>query len=274
MLKQRLITALVVGALVVWGVVSLPEPAFALALAGVLLAAAWEWAGLLRLQAGARLVYCALVAAAIAGLWWLWPAPPLTALVLWLAGGFWVLVFFWLRRYSRYPTSSPRAVLAAAGLVVLVAPWAALLALRGAGQGVGHVLLLFALVWLADSGAYFAGRRWGRRKLAPSISPGKTREGAFGALVAGLAVALVGAGWLQLGPAHWPGFLLLCLVTVVFSIVGDLFESMVKRQSGVKDSGSLLPGHGGVLDRIDSLTAAAPLFLLGLMSLGYWQNGP
>jgi phosphatidate cytidylyltransferase len=129
--------------------------------------------------------------------------------------------------------------------------------------GPGYVLFLFLLIWVADIGAYFAGRRWGRRKLALAISPGKTWEGAVGAGAAALAFALAGAAALGLG-SRWPGFVAICMVTVGFSIAGDLFESMMKRQRGLKDSGSLLPGHGGVLDRVDSLTAAAPVFLLGL----------
>jgi phosphatidate cytidylyltransferase len=152
-----------------------------------------------------------------------------------------------------------------AGVVVLVAPWVALMGLRD-DFGPAYVLFLLLLIWVADTGAYFAGRRWGRRKLAPTISPGKTWEGVFGAGMATLAFALVGAAVLEEG-ARWPGFVAVCMVTVGFSIVGDLFESMMKRQRGVKDSGSLLPGHGGVLDRFDSLTAAAPAFLLGLYGM-------
>ena len=127
-------------------------------------------------------------------------------------------------------------------------------------------MFLLMLIWVADIGAYFAGRRWGRRKLAPTISPGKTWEGVWGAAAAAAAFALVGAAVLGVG-SRWPGFVAVCMVTVVFSIVGDLFESMLKRQRGVKDSGSLVPGHGGVLDRLDSLLAAAPVFLLGWLVL-------
>jgi phosphatidate cytidylyltransferase len=126
------------------------------------------------------------------------------------------------------------------------------------------VLFLLVLIWIADSGAYFAGRRWGRRKLAPLVSPGKTREGAYGALAGGLLWGGVLAALYGVSVPQQGGLVLLCLLTVVASIVGDLYESLSKRERGVKDSGSLLPGHGGILDRIDSLTAAAPVFALGL----------
>jgi phosphatidate cytidylyltransferase len=150
-------------------------------------------------------------------------------------------------------------------MVILVALWVALMGLRG-DFGPGYVLFLLLLIWVADIGAYFAGRHWGQRKLAPVISPGKTWEGVWGATAAALAFALLGAAVLGIG-TRWPWFVAICMVTVGFSIIGDLFESMIKRQRGVKDSGSLLPGHGGVLDRIDSLTAAAPVFLLGLYGM-------
>ena len=132
--------------------------------------------------------------------------------------------------------------------------------------GAGYVLFLLFLIWIADSGAYFTGRRWGQRKLALSISPGKTWEGVWGASLAALVFAMLGAVVLEVR-MPWPGFVILSMVTVGFSIAGDLFESMLKRQRGLKDSGSLLPGHGGVLDRVDSLTAAVPVFLLGLYGM-------
>jgi phosphatidate cytidylyltransferase len=120
------------------------------------------------------------------------------------------------------------------------------------------------LIAFADSGAYFGGRQWGKRKLAPAVSPGKTWEGVFSAFAASTLVALAAAWLFGLAGNLWPAFVVLSLVTVVFSILGDLTESMFKRQAGMKDSGTLLPGHGGVLDRIDSITAAAPVFVVGL----------
>ncbi|MCB1760121.1 MAG: phosphatidate cytidylyltransferase, partial [Gammaproteobacteria bacterium] len=145
--------------------------------------------------------------------------------------------------------------------------WISLLILHARYQDGPYLLLfLMILIWVADSCAYFAGRRWGRVKLAPLISPGKTREGVYGAMV---GAAICGVLLHQLRPQTGPLYLLVVLSVLValISVIGDLFESVMKRQAGLKDSGALLPGHGGMLDRIDSLTAAAPLFLLGMLLL-------
>jgi phosphatidate cytidylyltransferase len=152
-----------------------------------------------------------------------------------------------------------------AGYLVMLPAWAALVVLHGrTADGPLITLYLLVVVWLADSGAYFSGRRWGKRKLAPVISPGKTREGVYGAIVVSAVFALV-AGLLYSHSVVWTaGLMLVSTVAVMFSIVGDLLESLMKRQSGIKDSSHIIPGHGGILDRIDSLTAAAPVFLLGL----------
>ena len=267
MLRQRIITAAVLALAVIWAVLKLPAAGFGLALLAVAVLGAWEWARLAGLDGtGGRLLYSGMVLAAILALW------PLVESVVFVEGLLvlvcvgWCYALFWIGRYAARPDRRDRAfMVGVAGLVVLVAPWAALMSLRDE-FGPSYVLFLLLLIWIADTGAYFAGRRWGRRKLALTISPGKTWEGAFGAGLAALAFALVGAAVLELG-ARWPGFVVVCMVTVGFSIVGDLFESMMKRQRGIKDSGALLPGHGGVLDRLDSLTAAAPVFLLGLYGM-------
>jgi phosphatidate cytidylyltransferase len=152
--------------------------------------------------------------------------------------------------------------------VVLVPAWWALVALHGVSpSGRYYLLFLLVLVWVADSAAYFSGRLWGTNKLAPRISPGKTWEGVWGALIAGLVLGVLGVILFGVQGSRWVAFVALCAATVAFSILGDLAESAFKRQSGLKDSGQLLPGHGGILDRVDSLTAAAPVFMLGLWSL-------
>lgn len=263
MLKQRVITASVLALIALWVVLKLPAAGFGAVLLVVMLLGAWEWADLAGLrETRGRLLYGGLVLALILAVW------PLAERAAWV-GGLLVLAFagwcyapFWLWRYAGQPDLQDRSgAVGAAGAVALTTAWLALMGLRNE-FGPGYVLFLLMLIWVADIGAYFAGRRWGRRKLAPAISPGKTWEGVCGAAAAALVFALMGAVLLEVGPG-WPGFVAICMAAVGFSIVGDLFESMIKRQRGVKDSGSLLPGHGGVLDRIDSLLAAAPVFLLG-----------
>jgi phosphatidate cytidylyltransferase len=172
----------------------------------------------------------------------------------------WLLVVpAWLVRGWRPST----AVLPAVGVLVLLSTWIAIVQIHAHSPGL--LLALMAVVWVADTAAYFAGRRFGRHKLAPSISPGKTREGAYGALFAvgayALALLPLGArsGYAQaIGAGAAAGWVVLLVLLALLSIFGDLFESLLKRQRGVKDSGSVLPGHGGVLDRIDALTAAMP----------------
>jgi phosphatidate cytidylyltransferase len=160
-------------------------------------------------------------------------------------------------------------------LIVLIPTWLAVVALHESGeQGPLLVMYLLSLIWVADSGAYFSGRAWGKRKLAPSVSPGKSWEGVGGGALLSLAYAVGAAQVLGLPGNQWPLFVVLSLVTVLFSVLGDLTESMFKRHAGIKDSGTLLPGHGGVLDRIDSVTAAAPVFVVGFWLGGFAGTSP
>ncbi len=272
MLKQRIITGLILAPLVALGVLELPTPYFALVAAVVMLIGAWEWAALSGLQEVVpRIVYVGFIAL---GLWLVSQVPRgsdtlyyfmLAALVWW--GG--VFVRLWrFRGQERLEGFS--VVQAIEGAAVLLPPWVALVGLHWmTQQGPGWVMFLLFMIWTADGGAYFAGRAWGRTKLAPRVSPGKTREGVYGALAGVLALALAAGFYLDFSAWRLVGFVVLCLVTTLFSIVGDLFESMIKRQRGVKDSGALLPGHGGMLDRIDSVTAASPVFLFGMMTGGF-----
>ena len=171
--------------------------------------------------------------------------------------------------------SHARAFTLAAGTLAVVPAWCAL-GLIHASQPNGHRWLLLALflVWSADTGAYFAGRKFGgklfgRRKLAPRISPNKTIEGLLGGLLLSLVVAMVGAPLAGATVDQLPAIALVALASISFSVVGDLFESLLKRHINVKDSGSLIPGHGGVLDRVDSVLAALPVFALGKIWLGF-----
>jgi phosphatidate cytidylyltransferase len=260
MLKTRIVTALllVTGCLGVlfW----LPTTKAALAFGLVAVVAAWEWSGLIKSRSFARAAFVATTGLSCLGLFY-WPGG---LLPLWLvAVVFWLgLMPFWLR--MRWPLAGgPLGYLV--GLVVIVPTWAAMVMLHGHDPML--LLLSMALVWVADIAAYAAGRLWGRHKLAVHISPGKTWEGAIGAAVA--VVIFVFAVAYAYRPADGsiePSLVwipLLVLVTAV-SIVGDLFESLIKRQAGVKDSSNLLPGHGGVLDRIDSLTSTLPVLACAL----------
>jgi phosphatidate cytidylyltransferase len=178
-------------------------------------------------------------------------------------------VVLYQRSAGRRPGTPGVLALRLVGLAVLVPPWLALVAVHGSGSlGPWLMLFLLVLIWTADSGAYFAGRRFGRRKLAVHVSPGKSIEGVLGALLLGGLFALACGHALGYAGAALAAFVLLGIATVLVSVLGDLFESLIKRYRAVKDSGGLLPGHGGVLDRVDSLTAAAPFFAVGLAWLG------
>ncbi|RYU58997.1 phosphatidate cytidylyltransferase [Methylolobus aquaticus] len=263
MLKIRLITAAVLAPLIVLAILQLPPLWFAFLWGVVLAVAAWEWSGLAGLaRIPARLAFvAALVACQISGKYW---ANYAIDWLPWVVAAWWFVVGMALRMAPdrllawRYPT----AVKLVIGWFVLLTAWILMLWLR-VNFGVKQVLFLVLLIWLADAAAYFAGKRFGRTKLVPQISPGKTVEGVYGAL---LISALYAAGvgiYFDFKPIVISDFVVLSLVTVIISIAGDLFESLLKRQRGVKDSGTLFPGHGGVLDRVDSLVAAVSIFYLG-----------
>ena len=235
------------------------------------LAGAWEWANLtpprrLRWKILALVVAVLLLALCYRSIDGAAPLVIVGLSLLW-----WGVALGLILRCRDGRKFSPGQVLQAAiGVLVLGSVWVALVALHGHPEANGPLLVscLLVMIWAADSGAYFAGRRWGRRKLAVHISPGKTLEGLLAAFVAGLLAALLCALLLlQMSLVKLALFMLVCLVTIAMSVVGDLTESMIKRSGGVKDSGELLPGHGGVLDRIDSLTAAAPVFFSGVLLL-------
>lgn len=259
MLRTRIVTAVIL--LLIFGaVLFVVPPVVALLVVGLLvLAGAWEWSGFLQLGTTAgRISYVALIAGVIAVMSFV--IPEQIDLLLIAACGWWLVAFVWT---FFFPTPIPAAVRWVCGVLVLVPLFMALQSL----YQLDPVLLLFSLliVWAADIGAYFVGRKFGRVKLAPSISPGKTWEGVFGGLAAVVVLTLVWAHFRELGVAVLLPF---CLGVAALSIVGDLTVSMFKRTAGVKDSGKLFPGHGGVLDRIDSVSAAAPLFVIGVKWLG------
>lgn len=272
MLKTRILTALVLMPLVLCALFLLPPRGFGVAMLAIMVLAAREWSRLAGFPAWNARAFAGIILLAGVLLLFLpalrfsggWPE----AIVFAVCGAsalFWLFVApFWVG--FRWPT--PRAwVMVACGGVVLGGAWMALVELQARSPWL--VLAAMATVWIADTAAYFSGRAFGRRKLAPHISPGKTWEGVYGALaaVAVYALCLVpfareagyGDAVSALAVAAWVGFALLLAVVSVF---GDLFESLLKRHAGVKDSGNLLPGHGGVLDRVDALLAAMPLAAL------------
>jgi phosphatidate cytidylyltransferase len=263
-LRKRIITAVVLAAVALAILLGLPPPATVVLVSAVLLAGAWEWSAFLRLRTTAlRVAYVGLIVLVLYAVWRLATTPEARQLVLGVALLWWLAALVWI-------TFAPQRVAtwsaALAGILALVPVWFALVRLRYAPQqGAEWVVFALILVWVADIGAFFCGRRFGRLRLAPVVSPAKTWEGVLGAMVVSALLAVLGGLWFHMPLAV---FLPLCLVAVAFSIVGDLTESLLKRFAGVKDSGTVFPGHGGVMDRIDSLTGAVPVFVLGLTVLG------
>ncbi len=271
MLKNRVVTSIILTPLAVFLVLLLDSSSVALLTAVLTLCALWEWLRLLGYtDAKVRSALIALHAVAIA-LLWLWRETFVWWIVICAGIAWWILAIVWLRHFSfaAAPTPENRRLKLIVGILIALPAWAALIGLH-LGTDNGHAWALFALVlvWCADTAAYFAGSRFGTTKLAPRISPGKTRMGVYGALIATVGVALLGGWFLNVRGFALIALLGLALLSVIFSIIGDLFESMVKRHANVKDSGTLVPGHGGVLDRLDSVFAALPVFAIGKLLLG------
>ena len=272
-LTQRIITAATLIPLMAWGVLGLPTGYVALILASIVLCGAWEWGALAGWeQLHQRVAYTLSFVPVLLAVYWVSTQPNGLLVILLLGLLWWVLACLAVIRFQKEESGlSIRGTfkLAVAGWFVLAPAWLALIALHRVGEiGPYLVMFLMALIWSADVGAYFIGKRWGRTRLASRVSPGKSLEGVAGALIVVGLMAFPGAESLGVGGDQQVEFVILCLATVLVSILGDLTESLVKRGAGVKDSGGLLPGHGGVLDRIDSLTAAAPFFAVGLIQLG------
>ncbi len=259
MLITRIITALILGSAVIVAVFFLPAVYAAAAFAILWVLGAWEWAALAGWQRGARVFYAALLLMAACLVVLLPGLSALTSTVaVIMALAWWAAAFIMV---LRYPVHVPEPVVLLAGLPALIPSWVALAYLLAAPQGAALAFTALALVWSADVGAYAAGRTMGRVKLAPRVSPGKTWEGLAGGV---LLAAIV--GWVAALMMDWPvaPLIAIAVATALISVVGDLTVSVFKRQAGLKDTGTLLPGHGGVMDRIDSLVAALPVYLLGL----------
>ncbi|GAA5523826.1 phosphatidate cytidylyltransferase [Microbulbifer aestuariivivens] len=274
MLKQRIITALVLVALFLGALFFLPIDWFTVATVAVILLGGWEWANLSNLNRALRFVFlAALIASLMAVANYVFamdfgsPDTSRAQEVLAVACGWWALAFLWVQSY---PASAMlwgnRWIRGLIGLVVLVPAWLSMVILRGQDHGAWLVLFVVAVVVCADVGAYFVGRRYGKRKLAREVSPGKSWEGFFGGLAACLILAVAVSVALSLPLKNSLLFSFGILVTAVASVIGDLVESMLKRHRGIKDSSRILPGHGGILDRLDSLSAALPVFTMAALA--------
>lgn len=276
MLKQRIITALILAPLIIAAIFFLPFPLFVLLMAVITLLGFWEWTQFVAPQARAVAMAVPVVALA-ATLWWApWDVAelavrfPIHHHILQIGGLWWLLAILLIMTYGQFTqlwAKSP-SLKQLFGLLTLIPFFWSVLLLRADQYvnspylGAKLVLLVCLIVWAADTGAYFSGKRFGRNKMAPQVSPNKTWEGLLGGVILAMIVASVGASALSIPFSSEPHLLLIAFLTVIASVFGDLVESMFKRVAGIKDSSHILPGHGGILDRIDSLTAALPVFAL------------
>lgn len=264
MLKDRFLTALALAAVLGTVVLVLPPIATIVLLSLVILGGAWEWSAFFDVPTAIkRFGFVVLIALLLPVSWFLTEDPLVLRGLLLGVMTWWVIALLWLMRAPE--RVSPLAV-TAAGVLALVPAWLALARVRlDLVDGATWTLFALVLIVAADTGAYFAGRRFGRVKLAPRVSPGKTWEGVFGGVALCLIVAAIGS---QVLAVSLTAMLLTALLVAAFSVVGDLTESMLKRHAGVKDSGRVFPGHGGILDRIDSVSAGAPVLLWCLLWIG------
>lgn len=278
MLRQRVITAVAMACLFIAAVLLLPVFALATAFALVVLLGAWEWARLASWQsAAARMVFCVILAGLLVLLYGyadLGSEPRREQIqpLLGVACLWWSFSLLWVRSY---PASAVlwhgRAMRSLMGLLILSSAWLAAVYLLTLPRGGLLMVALVLVVAATDIGAYFTGTRFGRHKMVEQVSPAKTWEGFWGGMACAVALALVLWSVIPARMAHvsLAAVVVVVLLTALASVLGDLTVSMVKRESGVKDSGALLPGHGGLLDRLDSLCSAAPVFALGLLLAGW-----
>ena len=278
MTRIRVLTALILAPLAIAAMLLMPTPWLAALAAVVFLAGMWEWFALAEIDdtLARTCLLVANLALMVALVWGSRSASGGTLVLFQIATVigviWWLLAALWLTRYdfgSDHDTHA-RAFKLAAGTLALIPAWCAL-ALIHAERPNGHIWLLVAIatVWAADTGAYFAGRALGKHKLSPRISPNKTVEGLIGGMIAGILVGVGGGLLAGASLQQLPLVALVSFIAVLFSVIGDLYESLLKRHVGAKDSGHLIPGHGGILDRIDGVIAALPVFALGKAWLGF-----
>lgn len=264
MLRQRIITAVVLVLALATVLFCLPYRGFALCMVLVFALAAWEWGNLAGIEKSWHKILYALICA---GLFLVWvfsgiPVSGILTLCLFLAVAGWGVALFAVIRYPESVAWYKPITLLVMGVWLLLPAFISLLVLHTLESDGRLILLVIGSIAAADIGAYFSGRAFGKRKLAVAVSPGKTWEGFFGGILANILLALTVAVYQSMPVIDALLFVFLIVVTAMASVLGDLFESMVKRERGIKDSGHLLPGHGGVLDRIDGWMAALPVFTL------------
>ncbi len=286
MLLKRILTALVLAAVAIAAIFVLPTLYFYLFIAIIVLIAAWEWTGLADTHSTVEklLFLVSLIVPMLVITFWTqilevvsqileWPEIKTYSGVLeWLVIGpvlFWVMMMILIRKVPEdlIKIKLQKRYKLFLGWFVLFSAWMFLTKLR-AYYGSEAVMYFLALIWIADIAAYFSGKKFGKDKLAPEISPGKTTQGMYGAIISAMVCAGLLSWYYSFPIMIATDFGLLSILTVLISIYGDLFFSLIKRQNGVKDSGSILPGHGGVLDRVDSVIAAAPFYYAGVILIG------
>lgn len=256
-LMQRVFTSVVLIPITVALIFFAPLPLFSVAVLMVILAAAWEWTNLMGLRKRNYRIGYVVLMACLAGLTLMLPPKAIFGVAL----VWWGLAWFWLMQYPNGKEIWTRPFLSGFfGTQVLLPLWVGMIGLRQLSHGEYWVLWFVLLIWAADIGAYFVGKRFGKKRLMPQISPGKTWNGVWGGITLSLLVGIAGLYVLQIDLLTWGMWLLSIVAVIGVSILGDLVLSMFKRQRGIKDSGILFPGHGGVLDRIDSLASAMPVF--------------
>jgi phosphatidate cytidylyltransferase len=262
MLLQRILTAIPLALVIIWIILFKPAQVFFWLTMLITAVAAYEWAKLAGLNTAGRFIYLLLMCA----IPWLIMnhASLIVPYYVYIGVVWWLAVSLYLFKKIPQPASSELSIpKLLAGVLVIPAAVFAMNTVHAQHNGPQWLLYGLMLVWVADIGAYFSGKRFGKNKLAPAISPGKTREGLYGAVAAVSAYSLVAAYYFGLDVTSTAFLLLLAVLLTLVSVAGDLYESVLKREHGVKDSGEILPGHGGILDRIDSVLAAMPVFMVG-----------
>lgn len=270
MLKNRIITAAILVPIVIAFIFLVDTLWFSILFAVFVAIGAWEWAGLCKLNEVMKYAYSLFVVLILVTVYW-FDSRFLYEAILFSGAIYWLIAVMLIFSYQRQRNLLPKSpfILLLVGMLLLIPMWSGLVLLKATPvNGASLIMLLMLLIWGADTAAYFAGKKWGKRKLAHHVSPGKTWEGTLAGIFSSvvIAIAYVIVSGESLGDSML--FIGLSILTVVGSVFGDLMESLVKREAGQKDSGRILPGHGGVMDRIDSLTAASPIFVFGLISLG------